>query len=292
MLFSKVKTDAKLRDLILSELRSLYLEGPEITDESLTLIAANCSSSLRELSLSETKVTSRGLQSVAQLRSLNWLFVDSFEATDQMLQDLVMLPDLKGLHLVDTNVTDTGFASLKALQFLAYLEVVSINKIGVDAIRCITNKTGLEYLRLSATTTDEERFSHLELGESLRSFSFEMPFVSEEALAEMRTKFPHCHISRYRFQRSEQQAGYEEAMMRAIARSPVPTDLGFTNSRMNQLRAPRQELHLDMDQLRAIDDRTKASGLLSVGEVEMLIDRGLLDPDFRRDLYGTSSKES
>lgn len=130
----------------------------------------------------------------------------------------------------------------------------------------------------------------MELTRSLRSFSFEMPFVSEAGFEDLQRRHPDCHINRYRFQRSEHQAIYDEAMRRAIKRSPVPTSTVYINKRTARDQSVKQvalekEWRLDSARYRAYDENATASGLLTVAEVEYLIERSLLEPEFRELLY-------
>lgn len=294
--FRRVNTDAKVRELFdsLPDMRSLSLEGSEITNATLELLAANCFA-LKELSITDTMITDQGLQYIGKLPSLNWLCIDNKLATDQGLRRIVTLPALKGLHLIDTNVTDAGFASLRALWGLAYLEVVTSNDIGAEGLRALTNKTGLEYLRLSATKIGPDKFSQLVLGERLRSFTFEMPLISEIDLNELNKKYPACHIERYRFQRTGYESEYEAAMRLAIERSPVPTTQVRGTERLmhTDLRArtrkPPSELTLELPG--DLPNQPKPTNRLSAEEVAMLIERGLLHPDFFKYNAGFGAKK-
>lgn len=274
--FRRVNADAKMRELSdsLPEMRSLSLEGSEITNATLELIAANCFE-LKELSMTDTMITDQGLQYIGKLPSLNWLSIDNKMATDRGLRRIVTLPALKGLHLIDTDITEAGFAMLGQLNGLAYLEVVTKHDVGIDGLRSLTDKEGLEYLRFSAVKIGEDKFSQLVLGKYLRSFTFEMPLVSEIGLNELNKKFPACHILRYRFQRTEYESSYEETMKLAIARSPAPT---------KRVAGTEKYLHTDLRTHARLpyDDGRQATNKLSPAEVAMLIERGLLDPSFSK----------
>jgi hypothetical protein len=97
--------DAELARLapLKSNIRSLDLRGTKVTDKGLLTIAAM--PNLVRLHLERTAVTDKGLPSLASLPELQYLNLYATEITDAGLQTLELLPKLKQIYIWQTKVT-------------------------------------------------------------------------------------------------------------------------------------------------------------------------------------------
>ena len=81
------------------------LSGPRVTDDVIDTVTQF--TELRELSLSDTRVTGIGLRALSRINgpklSLSGLWV-----TDEIMKSVGELTKLRELHLIDTRVTDAG----------------------------------------------------------------------------------------------------------------------------------------------------------------------------------------
>ncbi len=265
-------------------MRSLILESCDITDDALKLLAERCGE-LKELHLINTLVTDEGLRLVAQLTSLDWIYIDNARISDRGIAHLKKLPCLKGLHLIGTDVTDDGLAMLPEIEGLVYLENVTQKEIGQRGYGALTSISGLEYLRLSAVKTEEQQFLGLKLANSLLSFTFEMPGVSDHAVEYLQKRFPDCFMNRYRFCRNEDQAVYVASTKIEVFRTRL---LSSTKRIIPEPQHPKlwgptnQPVHGMCHQDGSSEN---VSGTLSRAEIEFLVWRGLLEPSF---LYNES----
>jgi hypothetical protein len=105
-------TDEGLKSLgLLTQLRSLNLEGTHITDAGLEYLQGN--SDLHDLVLGETEITNAGLKRVASFSQMLSLDLSGTEITDTGLLNLAALTQLRQLSIVDTQVTAEGASKLK-----------------------------------------------------------------------------------------------------------------------------------------------------------------------------------
>ena len=93
-------------------LRELELDGPEVTDDTLDLLAAL--PHLTRLSLIGTRVTDEGLRSLGKFRSLHTLDLRMTEVTDEGLVALAGLRGLSNVDLGHTRITAEGLDWLDA----------------------------------------------------------------------------------------------------------------------------------------------------------------------------------
>jgi hypothetical protein len=276
-------SDQSVRSLAASlpGMRSLILESCEITDDTLKLLAEQCGE-LRELHLVNTLITDEGLRLVAQLTSLDWIYIDNARISDKGIAHLKKLPCLKGLHLIGTDVTDDGLAMLPEIAGLVYLENVTQKEIGQKGYGALTSISGLEYLRLSAVKTEEQQFLGLKLVNSLLSFTFEMPGVSDHAVEYLQKRFPDCFMNRYRFCRYEDQAVFVASTKIEVFRTRL---LSSTKRIIPEPQQPRlwgQTNEPAHGAWRQDGCSENVSGTLSRDEIAFLLERGLLEPSFLR----------
>jgi uncharacterized membrane protein len=92
----------------------------EITDEHISALQ-EISDQLVWLNLSHTPVTDEQLDGISKLRNLRVLFLNNTGISDAGLAKIAPLPELRSLSLVGTNVTDASIATFKKLESLTNL---------------------------------------------------------------------------------------------------------------------------------------------------------------------------
>jgi internalin A len=100
--------------------KSVYLPGKKVTDESLKYLAAFTQMQVLKLDAA-TKVTDAGLKELASLKQLQDLGLGSTQVTDAGLKHLAELKDLQKLNLNFTKVTDAGLKDVAAFTKLESL---------------------------------------------------------------------------------------------------------------------------------------------------------------------------
>jgi hypothetical protein len=169
----------------LSQLAVLNVDGTKVTDESLKELsslpnlttfqasattigdegaAQLCGSKLTILGLGRTRLTDRGLESLAQISSLTSLNVSQTAVTDRGLTQIARLPNLRILNLDNTQVTDTGLSELKSHPKLLTLFVAGtrLTDQGLDQL-CQSNRwTSLRLNNTQVTDAGLRRLASLD----------------------------------------------------------------------------------------------------------------------------------
>lgn len=133
----------------LSEVRTLYLAGTDMTDAALAML--EFLPKLETLNLSETKITGTGfhgsivarlktlmmracsdvsiigLSRIAEITSIETLDLSESNISVAGLEFVAKLPNLSGLRLDDTGLTDAGLAELSMAKQLRRLSVENTN---------------------------------------------------------------------------------------------------------------------------------------------------------------------
>ena len=175
----------------LPQLETLSVASTRFDDDALSGLTRT---SVRELSLSGTRVTDQGLNQLRGLKQLERLSLSGCSVTDQGLAQLGDVP-LRFLELRSSPLTGSGLSGLHAdtletlildssealtaeglagsLPTLTHLETLSLNRSsGVDArvLAAIGRIEGLESLSLSFSrgTVDDEGLGHLSNLERLK----------------------------------------------------------------------------------------------------------------------------
>ena len=107
---------------LLSDLRTLSLEGLRISDEGLQHLAKN--RRIERLWLGDTQLTATSLPIVLQNRGLTHLSLDGWPISDAEVAKLVELRDLEVLALRETQITSQAVASLRQLPKLKHLYLI------------------------------------------------------------------------------------------------------------------------------------------------------------------------
>ncbi|MHB1556324.1 MAG: hypothetical protein ACYC61_02470 [Isosphaeraceae bacterium] len=94
----------------------VFLTGPEVTDVTLDLVGQV--DDVSELSLITTRVTDEGLERLGRIPDLRVLFIDGMDLTDRGLAHIAGLRKLEELTLWNTRITAAGLRTLAALPSL------------------------------------------------------------------------------------------------------------------------------------------------------------------------------
>jgi Leucine-rich repeat (LRR) protein len=137
---------------------------------------------LRELTIGGNKLTDVSLQLLRQLPQLTYLDISgsqrtdsglwSLSLTDNGIESIATLTELKELRLGGTSISTSGLGKLKSLEKLERLSLQGCKRIGDDAAAVLSSFPRLRGLDLKDTA------------------------VTEQGLAEVRKALPECQILR------------------------------------------------------------------------------------------------
>jgi hypothetical protein len=131
---------APVKDL--HKLQSLSLFSTGVTSKCLVYLR---DLPLTNLVLANTAITDKGMENVANIKSLQFLSLDGTVVTGESLKILNKLPNLQGLHLNGTKVRDGDLALLEPLRSLKDLDVANCS---------ISDAAAPELARLPIETLD------------------------------------------------------------------------------------------------------------------------------------------
>jgi hypothetical protein len=144
---------------VLTDVRTLWLEGAPVTDAGLEHLKGLAV--LSDLRLGKTPVTDAGLAHLKPLTRLSFLSLHFTRVTDAGLIHLEGLTNLRHLLLSTTLVTDAGFTHLNGLSKLEslYLENTKVTDAGLIHLQGLKNLT---LLSLDNTRVTDAGLEHLE----------------------------------------------------------------------------------------------------------------------------------
>ena len=178
-----INSDAGLASLkALSEIESLFINGPKITDTALVNLRGL--SQLQRLGSGHSNVTDAGLENIASLHRLCIIYISATKVTDSGLvhlrglnqlerlyldadisdaglAQLPVLPSAEDLDIGGTNVTDAGIPHLARLPNLLYLSIRD-TKITDAGLSRLGQFNQLQILNLSRTDITDAGVSHLQ----------------------------------------------------------------------------------------------------------------------------------
>ncbi|MGI6524156.1 MAG: helicase HerA domain-containing protein [Bdellovibrionota bacterium] len=156
-MFAELKID--LRQHLRRHESVLQLSDLDITDEHLLQLSHTAFDNVRELLLSNTHITDKGLISIANLRNLTHLFLDGTDITDDGLKAIMMLPRLQILNLSRTAVSGVGLATLRGSEIRKLiLRETRLTDSGLD---CLTEFKQLAEVALEGTAISDKAFDIL-----------------------------------------------------------------------------------------------------------------------------------
>lgn len=193
--------------------RDLQISAPLVSDEAL--IHLEGMKSLRELTLYQTQVTSRGLRHLRGI-SLEMLMLGGSDVTDKTLEALDVFPDLRKLWIAESSVTDVGLAQLANVPHLEKLilhdspicdsgmhHLAKLTKlyeadlrglaITDDGIVPLATLSKLQYLNVAETHVTEAGLLTLRNSRSLK-FLGTGHSVSCDTFTTLTTALPDCQV--------------------------------------------------------------------------------------------------
>lgn len=184
-------TDDGLADFSsLQKLEHLWIEFSSITDASIKEIA-KCKN-LRKLELGHAKITGSGLQFLSGLKHLTYLDLSYNPVVDDSLAKIVA-PQLKGLILTKTKITDKALASVAKFRLL---EVLSVRDTGITdtGIKQLAGLRDLEFLDISSTAVTDAGLLELTSLSKLKKISAFNTKITKNGLNEFLKSVPNCDL--------------------------------------------------------------------------------------------------
>jgi hypothetical protein len=176
-------TDEKLAHLTgMGRIRSLGIGGTEVAGPGLKYLRCL---GLESLSHDGGVITDETLEYVKGLRDLKHLHLTSTKITDAGLEHLKWLHNLRRLELVGAKITDDGLERFKSLPHLERLSL-SYNRIGDAGLQHLGQLTQLQCLSLGMTKITSAGMEHLKDLNQLRDLAVDGTQVDDDGLAHLR----------------------------------------------------------------------------------------------------------
>ena len=136
---------------LLSHLSQLETLEVDLMSDSLTIetIPPNCRGTLREFYLSGSDLTDQDLAGLEQMKSLEFLTLDSREITDQGLKGIAGLTKLRYLSVEGTQLTDERLADVAKLGSLEALDI-SGTQVTDEGVKLLTKIKALRRVTLGS----------------------------------------------------------------------------------------------------------------------------------------------
>lgn len=144
-------TDTGIKSLQNSKITRLDLTSLKITDESMKVISGM--ENMRELYLWNTKITSKGVETIQTLKKLKVFALAGSKIDNESLIYINKMPELKSLNISWTNINDEG---LKNLAGNKSIEILSLSgtKITKNGITRLSKMTKLKILSIEDLAQD------------------------------------------------------------------------------------------------------------------------------------------
>lgn len=157
---------ARLSDL--TDLESLFLARTTVTDEGVAQLAS-CRS-LRELSLSETRISADGVGALSRL------------------------PALERLYLAGTSIGQGGVRHAASCEELTHLSLQGV-QLADDDLALLKRLSRLEWLDLSGTPVSDAAAVHLQQLAGLRQLNVAETSLSDAGLEELQEALAKCRVT-------------------------------------------------------------------------------------------------
>jgi hypothetical protein len=164
-------------------LRDLQIVAPLLTDEAMVHVEKI--ESLRELTLYQTQITSRGLRRLRRI-PLEKLVIAGSAVTDETLEALEAFPNLRKLMISESSVTDVGLTQLAHVPNLEKLFLAD-NPICDSGMYSVAKLKRLYELDLIGLAITDEGIPPLATLEQLRFLNVAETHVTERGLLAFRT---------------------------------------------------------------------------------------------------------
>lgn len=174
-------------------IRGLSLNGPTITDETLT--GLKDAKELNHLDLFGTKITDDGLKSLENCQALNVLTIPGAKVTDAGMVHVSKLTSLVFLTLEETAITDKGLLGLGALDKLVSINVSS-TKITDAGMVHLGKLVLLVSLDLRGTAVTDKGLMELSDLSFLRSINVSKTKVTAKGIEALQASLPDLMIEK------------------------------------------------------------------------------------------------
>lgn len=169
---------------------SVSMTGPKITDDRLASL--NGLPDLVALDFQDANVTSAGLQSLANVKSLKQLNLANTQVTE--LSALAALPQLEHLKLdYSRQIQEEHLAALSQLSGLRTLSAKGL-RLRDGGVAAIAQCTQLEDLNIGGAILGETGLAPLQQVKGLKRLNLEYAQVSRDDLAALRAALPECQV--------------------------------------------------------------------------------------------------
>lgn len=182
-------TDDVLRETLkLPGLRRFRLAGGNITAETFAQIGRQ--NELEELFLQDLPLGDEEIMAgLKPLRKLKRLTLRRCAAlTDRGFEELIELPSLRNLSLINANITSEGFRKIIEADKLAALDVRNCGQIQVADYRTLQHAGKLTDLKIGGFAVNDEVLDAIIPVKGLRGLTIEDSFVSTEAFKDFLEK--------------------------------------------------------------------------------------------------------
>lgn len=148
---------------------SVKIVDPNLSDSDLKYLSKL---PLRNLDVSDTKISDKGLETITKIKTLEGLILNHNRGiTDAGIKTLRQLDRLKVLSLKDTSATDKGVELLLKMRNLSVIDLSELKNVTGASLNCLAQLPKLYGLRLNATGVKPEDISLLEKFKSLKALA-------------------------------------------------------------------------------------------------------------------------
>lgn len=173
------------------EVFEAYLSGSEFSDESLAPLKNL--KSLQKLELTNSPITSAGMNHLSGLTGLYTLHLGGTKVTDDGLKNIRSMRNLGILSLGNTPISDAGLAHLVPLTSLEHL-FLDYTQITDKGLETLSKLTRLKELTLTNTQITDAGVDHLKKLVNLEILRIYDTKISKQKMEELDEALPHCML--------------------------------------------------------------------------------------------------
>lgn len=166
----------------LSKLTTVNIQNSNINRNGLELLTHN--KTLKRLYIQGTKIIDNDLELLVGMPSLVHIALPE-DITDRGLQFIGELPNLKGLYLVGSKISDTGFMKLERLNKLSLLNL-SHTKISDNCSYFLQKQKEIKWLDLSDTQISDAIINTIALMKSLMYLDLSSTEITSDAVRKLK----------------------------------------------------------------------------------------------------------
>ena len=173
-----------------TEIYDLDLSSTKVTDKGVRSIAHL---PLRTLWLQETKITADAGLALSKVSTLDMLAMNATDCDDTFLKNLGPLENLTDLGLRGTQVTSEGMRCIAQFPRLEDLRLyhTAVDDRGVERIAACPS---IKFVGISLTSISDDCFEHLAKMPNLQEIDINACSVSKQAVAAFKKAAPNCKV--------------------------------------------------------------------------------------------------